>query len=460
MVLVDTHAHINFAKFKDDLDATIAKAFNADVKYILNIGTDLKTTQESVALAKKYEAVYAAAGIHPTDAAELDIDEAVNAIEAFLREDKVVAIGEVGLDYYHDAASHEEQKKLLRAFIKLQKKASLPLILHVRDAYEDFFSILNDEYGDGPVKGVVHCFSGNKDHLKKALDLGLYVSITGPVTYKKSDELREIAYLIPDEKLLLETDCPFLAPQKYRGQRNEPAYIRDLAEYIAELRGISLDDIARITTVNSNKLFGFPDVDLSPKAVYKIRDSIYVNVTQSCSNACVFCVKFRDQLVKGYNLHLDKDPDAQTVIKEIRAYGGKDRKVVFCGLGEPFLRLDFIKEVATEIKKDGCTVRVDTNGHGALINKRNVLPELKGLVDSLCVSLNAPNAELYNKICTPAFEGNVFEAVCDFIREAKKYVPDVMVSYVDLPDVEPLAMEKLVAELGADLRVRHYDVVG
>lgn len=460
MILVDTHAHINFKNFADDLDATIKRAYENQVKYILNIGVDIQSTNESVQLADKYDNVFASAGIHPTEAKGVDVIEAIFRIEQIVKHKKVVALGEVGLDYYHDDATPDEQQKLFRAFLELQKKCNLPLIMHVREAYDDLFSILNDVYPDGNVAGVVHCFSGDKEHLKQALDLGLFVSITGPVTYKKSDALREIAKLVPDERLLLETDCPYLAPQKYRGKRNEPAYIKDLCEYISELRGVSPDDLARITTLNCNNLFGFPEIDLSPKAVYKIRDSIYINTTKSCTNKCTFCVKFSSDIVKGHNLKIDKDPGVGEVLKEIKCVSGDSKKVVFCGLGESMLRFDFVKEVASQLKKDGFFIRIDTNGQGNIINKRNVLPELNGIVDSICISLNAQDEKTYNDVCKPEFSGNVFAAVIDFIKEAKKYIPNVIVTYVDVVDVDKVAMEQLVNDLGVQLRVRYLDVVG
>lgn len=457
MVLVDSHAHLNFDKFGDDFAEVLKRAKDADVNYILNVGTDYATTEASVKMAQEHDCIFAAAGIHPTDASGIDIDEAMCRMRQWLKEEKVVAIGEVGLDYYHDDATPEEQKSLFSAFIDLQKETGLPIIIHVRDAYDDLFQMLETAYPEGGLNGVVHCFSGNEEHLKRALDLGLHISITGPVTYKKSDELRRIAALIPDERLLLETDCPFLAPQKYRGKRNEPAFVRDIGEYIAELRGISLEDIARITTFNCSRLFGFPEVDERIRFAYMIRGVVYINTTASCTNKCYFCVKYEGIPVKGYNLDLKEDPGVDETLAQIFEYDSKD--IVFCGLGEPLLRLDYVKAVASSVKEKGYRVRINTNGQANMIHKRNILPELEGLIDSLSISLNAEDAETYDLVCRPSFD-NAFEGVIEFIKEAKKYVPDIKVTYVDVPEVDEDKIRALADSLGVTLRVRHYNVVG
>lgn len=459
-MLVDTHTHIDFDNFDDDREQVIARAGEAGVHYLLNVGTDLDTSKRSIALAEHYPHVYASAGIHPHDASGINQEEAVAEIVALLDHPKVVALGEVGLDYYRNHATSDDQQALLKRFVAVQKKTGLPLILHARDAYDDIFAILEEAYGAGPIPGVMHCFAGDEAVLKRAVALGLYVSLTAPVTYKKNDALRALVPLIPDDQLLLETDAPFLSPQSKRGKRNEPAYLPESAALIAELRGISLEDLARITTLNCNRLFGFPEVDTTPRAVYKIRNAIYINTTTGCTNDCTFCVRFFDDFVKGYNLRIAHDPTVAQTLAALDAYSYDAREIVFCGMGEPTMRLDFIKEVARVIKEKQKAVRIDTNGHANIINKRNVLPELAGLVDAVCVSLNAPTEELYNTICQPHFAGHVFRDVTDFILEAKKVIPKVVISYVDVPEVDSVAMEALAAELGVECRCRHYNRVG
>ncbi|NTW66364.1 MAG: radical SAM protein, partial [Nitrospirae bacterium] len=184
-----------------------------------------------------------------------------------------------------------------------------------------------------------------------------------------------------------------------------------------------------------------------------------LNVTNRCTSACTFCVRYFTDFVKGHNLRLKDEPTADELIREI----GDPKKfdeIVFCGYGEPLLRLDVVKAVATEVKKKGGKVRIDTNGHGNLIHKRNILPELAGLVDAVSVSLNAQNAELYEKISQPKFGAAAYDAVKEFIREAKKYIPDVVATVVTVPGVDVEACRRIADELGAKLRVREYNVVG
>jgi TatD DNase family protein len=207
------------------------------------------------------------------------------------------------------------------------------------------------------------------------------------------------------------------------------------------------------------QLFGIGEVPKKGRITYPIRNSLYLNVTNRCTSACTFCVRYFTDFVKGHNLRLADEPATEDLIREI----GDPRKydeVVFCGYGEPTLRLDVIKTVATEVKKRGGRVRIDTNGHGNLIHKRNILPELAGLVDAVSVSLNAQNAELYEKISQPKFGPEAYDAVKEFIAEAKKYIPEVTATVVTVPGVDVEACRKITDGLGVKLRVREYNVVG
>ena len=332
--------------------------------------------------------------------------------------------------------------------------------MHARDSYNDLFVLLRKELKNTVINGVLHCFSGSERDLENALRLGLYISFTGPLTYKNNDELRALVAHVPDDRLLLETDCPYLAPQSQRGKRNEPAFLCETAVCIAEVRGISVEDLGRITTINCNTLFGFPDIDFIPRVVYKIRDSLYINTTKECTNECTFCVRFFENFVKGHNLRIDRDPDVAAILKEIESFGTGFKEVVFCGFGEPLIRLDFVKDVSRALKEKNIYIRVDTNGHGNLIHKRNILPEVAGLVDELSISLNAPNASTYRAICRPHFEGNVYQEVVNFVREAKKHIPHVAITYLDLPGIEHHEMERIAEELGVGVRCRHYNKIG
>jgi len=459
-MLIDTHAHLDFNDFSQDISLVIERARGADVTHIISVGVDLASSHKCIEIAHNYANVYASVGIHPHDASKVKGNEFIQTIRELIHKDKVIALGEIGLDYYRNLSPAEEQKDLFRTFLELHKESGLPLILHARDSFDDLFIILRETIGDSNIKGVMHCFSGDASVLHEALSLGLYISFTGSITYKKNDALRSLVVKVPDERLLLETDSPYLAPQSQRGKRNEPAFLTEIARFIAQLRGIRIDDLARITTYNCQKLLGFPIINMTPQIVYRIRDSLYINTTIQCSNECQFCVRFHGDIVKGHNLRITTDPSVSEVIKEINYYQGNFKEVVFCGFGEPFIRLDFIKSVAHELKKQNIYIRIDTNGQGNLIHKRNVLPELQGLIDEVCVSLNTPNEKLYNEICRPHLGKNVYAGIIDFIQEAKKIIPRVVITFLDLPQVNIEEMKQKAQALGVAYRMRHYNKVG
>lgn len=290
------------------------------------------------------------------------------------------------------------------------------------------------------------------------MELGFYISIAGPVTFKNAAHLREVAEFIPDEFLLIETDAPYLTPVPMRGKRNEPSFLIYTAQVISEIRGITVSDLSRITTLNAMRLFKIGKIAEEGEIAYRIRDSLYLNITNKCTNKCGFCVKSRTSYVKGHNLRLEKEPSALQVIKAIKDPGAF-KEIVFCGIGEPLLRLDVVKKVSAWIKKNGGKVRINTNGQGNLIHGRNILPELQGIVDSISVSLDAEDAKKYEKICKPAIKG-AYEGVLSFVREAVKVIPEVKVTVVKIPGVNIEKCEKIAGDLGVELRVREFDMVG
>jgi TatD DNase family protein len=456
-MLIDTHAHLEMRDFKDDLPDVFKRALEAGVEYIITIGTTIESSRDAVVLADKYDFIYAAIGVHPHEVKDI-LHPAYEIIRHLAKHRKVVAYGEIGLDYYYEHSPRGDQKRKFRDMLREARELDLPVIIHDRDAHEDTLKILSEEWSPD-LGGVMHCFSGDPDMAKRVIEMGLSISIAGPVTFPKSESLREVVRQIPIEHLLIETDAPYLAPQPVRGKRNEPAFVRHTAEMIAQIKGLSFDDVARITSFNAMQLFGIGTMPDRGRITYPIRNSLYLNITNRCTAACTFCVRYHTDFVKGHNLRLAEEPTADQLIKEI---GDPKRyaEIVFCGYGEPLLRLDVLKVVAAEVKRQGGRVRIDTNGHANLIHKRNILPELKGLVDAASVSLNAQNAELYNKISQPKFGIETYSAVKEFIREAKKYIPDVTATVVSLPEVDVDACRKIAGELGVKFRVREYNVVG
>lgn len=455
-MLIDTHAHIEMKEFDLDRDEVLKRAKEAGVGYLISVGANLAGSIKAVELAEKYENVYASVGIHPHDVKNMD-ETTFLTLRELAKSSKVVAIGEIGLDYFKEFSPKELQIHRFREFLALAKELKKPVIIHDRDAHEDTLRILKEECVKN---GVVHCFSGDYDFAKEIMKLGFYISFTGVITFPKAEEARKIVEQVPIEKMLVETDCPYLAPVPHRGKRNEPAFVKEIAKTIAEVKGLSLDDVSRITTLNVKDLFGINGAEKEVKLAYPIRDSLYLNITNRCTNQCAFCAKFRSYTVKGHYLELSHEPDFNEVIAAI-GDPSRYKEVVFCGYGEPLIRLDLVKEVAKWLKTKGLKVRINTDGLANLVHGRNVLPELQGLVDSISVSLNAENAERYAKICRPPQGEAAYEAVKAFIKDAKNYVPEVQASVVALPGV-PVERCREIAEkeLGVKFRAREYNEVG
>ncbi len=456
-MLIDTHAHLEMREFNDDREDVIKRAREAGVEYIVTIGTTVESSRDAVLLADKYDFIYAAIGIHPHEVKDI-LHPAYDILRHFAQHKKVVAYGEIGLDYFYEHSPRTDQKRKFRDMLREARELDLPVIIHDRDAHDDTLQIISEEWSPD-LGGVMHCFSGDAAMARKLVELGFSLGVAGPVTFPKAEALREVIRQVPIEHLLVETDAPYLAPQPMRGKRNEPAFVRHTTEMIAKIKGLTFDDVSRITSFNAMQLFGIGQIPDRGQITYPIRNSLYLNITNRCTAACTFCVRYTTDFVKGHNLRLAGEPTAEAVINEI---GDPKRyaEIVFCGYGEPLLRLDVVKAVSAEVKRQGGKVRIDTNGHANLIHKRNVLPELAGLVDAVSVSLNAQNSEIYEKLTQPKFGSITYETVKEFIREAKKYIPEVTATVVSAPGVDIEACRKIAEELGAKFRVREYNVVG
>jgi len=250
-MFIDTHCHLDFPEFDEDRDEVIRRAKNEGIGYIINIGSSLQGSKKALELSRQYNFIYATVGLHPHEADKFD-DEVRVSIEKLAREDKAVAIGETGLDYYKNYSETENQKALFRYLVKLAKDLGLPLVIHNRQAQEDTLNILNSAL---PIKAVVHCFSGDENFLKKCLDLDFFISFTCNITYKKAQNLRTLVKLTPLARLMLETDAPFLPPEGFRGKRNEPAYVKLLAEEISCIKEVGIEEVARVTTENAKEFF-------------------------------------------------------------------------------------------------------------------------------------------------------------------------------------------------------------
>lgn len=254
-MLVDTHCHLDDPQFGADAHKVIARALDHGVTTMVCVGTDLDSTRRAIDLASSRPFIHAAAGVHPHFADKFSTDESFRPLEELAARERVVAIGETGLDYYKKFARPERQQELLRRHIRLALRLAKPLVIHCRDAHDDFFRILESE-ASPPIRGVMHCFSSTRENAQKALDLGFYLSIAGPVTYPNATALADVVKFVPLDRLVVETDSPYLAPQNHRGQRNEPGHVVHVAEKIADLHGVPFDIVCERTTRNARALFG------------------------------------------------------------------------------------------------------------------------------------------------------------------------------------------------------------
>jgi len=253
-MLIDTHTHMNASQFDEDRDEAIGRAVDAGVKRIVNIGFDRETIPTCLALAEKYDFIYAAIGWHPVDAIDMQEGD-LEWIESLTKHEKVVAIGEIGLDYYWDKSPKEVQDRVFREQIRLAKKLKLPIIIHNRDAHHDVVQTLREENA-AEVGGIMHCYSGSWETAKQCLDMNFYISFGGPISYKNARQPKEVLAQVPLDRLLIETDAPYLTPHPFRGKRNETSYVRYVAEAAAEIRGISVEELERVTGENAVRLLG------------------------------------------------------------------------------------------------------------------------------------------------------------------------------------------------------------
>ena len=458
MRLVDTHCHLDFPDYKDDLDEVIKRAVSSGIERMIVPGTSIESSRKAFELSGKYKEVFAACGIHPHEADKVRDEDILELREIATLDGKMVAIGEIGLDYYKGYSGKENQKKLFSKCLELARELDLPVIIHSRNAEEDILKFLRNG-SFNILRGVFHCFSGDEKFLKEVLSLDFFISFAGNITFEKALDLRSVAKKVPLEKLLLETDSPYITPVPKRGQRNEPCNVRLLLETYSKIYGLSEEEIAEETTKNADRLFRL-GAEKKDTIAYQIRNSLYLNITYRCTNRCTFCTRDISDYVKGYDLRLDKEPSYEDIIEAIGDVSRFD-EIVFCGFGEPTLRLDMIKRIASYVKEKGGKVRLTTNGEGDLINKRRIAPELKGLVDRVSISLNAPDEKEYDHLCRSVFGPLAYETVLGFITECRREGIEVEVTCLDMLGEEGVKKCREIAEKrGASFRLRHLHVVG
>ena len=466
-MIIDSHAHLNSKEYDSDREEVLKRAQDAGVEAVVVPGTTVETSRQAIALAAEHQSVFACVGIHPHDASSATA-EALAEIEELSKNDRVVAIGEIGLDYHYDLSPRDAQREAFRKQIEMAVRRNLPIVVHTRESVDEAIGMVEEAVRRNPdwkmesgstharipaLRGVFHCFPGRAEEVWRLLDLGFLVSYPGIVTFKNSPVVETIKSIGFDH-ILLETDSPYLSPVPLRGARNEPANVILVAKKIAEIFGADVNDVARAARYNTKKLFGIKPFD-PPQIAYRLRDSLYLNITLRCNADCVFCDRKGDAVVKGHNLKLEQEPSAEEVIGAIGDPTKYD-EVVFCGYGEPTIRMDVVKQVAAWVKEKRGRVRLNTDGHGSVINHRNIVPELVGLIDSVSISLNSTDPEQYGAMMR--IDGRRFHReMVEFARECTKLLPQVTMTIVGLSDVDAESAREFVKrEIGAEFRIRPY----
>ena len=382
-------------------------------------------------------ALRVAVGVSPRDAIE-GSPQRLAEIRGAMKDPGVLFWGAIGLDYRLNGSEPNLQEDVLRQQLRMAHEEGIAVVLCCREGWSDLFRILEQESGGRKYRGFVHDFSGNAAEAAHCLDLGFLLSFS-----PDSPRLPEIARGLRLDQFLVESGS------------GEPARVVEAARALAEAMEVTVDDVARNAAHNFRRLTGEPAWAEGDVLVYPIRDRLYINLTNRCTARCVFCRRETSPIASGYNLRLEREHD---VAEYIEAIGDPDRfaEVVFCGFGEPTLRLDALLAIGQALKKQGIRIRLNTNGHGNLIHGRDIAPDLATCVDEVSISIDAPDAENYRKIVRPDFGDAAFDAVLQFARACVGVVPRVTLTAVNVPAVDLDACRQLAANLNVELREREY----
>jgi TatD DNase family protein len=446
----------------------IRRASDAGVGIIINPATSLDDSRRAVELADRHPGLYACVGIHPHEAGRAD-ETALRGVEELSSHPRVVAIGEIGLDFHYDGAPRAVQEAVLRDQLAIARRRNLPVVIHTRESLPETAALVRESIASFPSwrshraypesrypapKGVFHCYAGDVPTAWDLIQMGFLVSFPGILTFKNSGNMADVAARISIEHILLETDSPYMSPAPHRGTRNEPSRIGAVAGRLAALQKLSVEDVARATAYGAYRLFGVGRPG-EPRNTYQLRDSLYINLTIRCNADCVFCDRKAEAVIKGHNLRIEREAGAAEIIREIgdpRRY----REVVFCGYGEPTIRLDTMKKVAAWVKGHDGATRLDTNGHGNLIHGRDIIPELVGLLDAVSISLNTADPVQYGALMRldPA---KFFSGMVEFARSCVRVFPRVTMTIVDMDGIDTERARRLIEQdIGAVFVSRPY----
>ncbi len=449
----DSHCHLHFNHFEEDLSSVVEDSRNAGISHIMIPSIDLETAEISANIAEKYN-LYSAAAFHPEHLPEERVEESEwLSLKRVLLRPRTIAVGETGLDYHHQTYSPEKQHLWFRRHIQFAEATGYPLIVHSRGAEEEVLRQLPESLS---VPVILHCWGGDTSLTENAVSRGFYIGVDGPLTYRKNRKLRDLIRLIPREKLLVETDSPFLPPEPFRGKRNEPAFCRSIVIQIRELwnTDLSIEKTSYILWENAMRAYGLHPDNRRADIVYRYGDSLYVNLTSRCQNSCSFCIRKSADGLGGYNLKHLHDPAENLVLSTIEAFPIEEfTELVFCGFGEPTLRDGLLVRSAKAARARGVKTRLNTNGLcTSFLDSQQVIDILQ-CFDSVSISLNASGAKEYNRV-SPSTVTDSWEHLMKFIKLVKRTSINSQVSAVRNSGADLQRVQALAERLQMPLRIR------
>lgn len=448
--LFDTHCHLYSGDLQKDTEGVLARARRSGVRQFLVPGIDIASSRTAARLAAQYDGVWAAAGIQPTNVPDCG-DEVLGELKRLLLESGVIAVGETGLDCYHDQTTLSAQIEWLHLHIVLAEDLGYPLVLHSRSAEDRLLEELPTDL-DVPV--ILHCYTGSQGIALKAVDRGYYIGFAGPLTYKSNDELRELVRLLPADRILVETDSPWLSPEPFRGSVNEPARVGLVADAVASSRGLSREEARSLLWRNSLDALLLAPGCRRTDLLYRLGNNLYANITGRCNCDCIFCLRFRQDGVGGYYLKHREEPssDRLKACFELLEPGWFE-ELVFCGFGEPTQRGDLLIELASIARRKGYRTRLDTNGLALELMHERKVRKLLGCFDRVSVSLNESSEKGYGKICRTGYQ-DPWGSLLRFISLSKRTGCQTTLTAVRYPGVDLTGAENLAGELGLPFRIR------
>ncbi len=453
MLGFDSHCHLHFHHFDSDLTTVIDDSRKAGISHILIPSVDVNTAEVSADIAERYN-LFSAAAFHPEHLPEKSTEEVEwTSIKQVLLRPNTVAVGETGLDFHHETFKPEEQLRWFQRHIELAEATGYSLIVHSRGAEAEVLQHLPESLS---VPVILHCWGGDETQTDTAVSRGFYIGVDGPLTYKKNNRLRELIQGIPRNRLLVETDSPFLPPEPFRGRRNEPSYTRFITMKIRELwnNNLSIERVSFTLWENAMRAYRLHPENRRADIVYKYGDSLYVNLTSRCQNNCSFCIRRSADGISSYYLKHSEDPAENLVLSTIDAAPMKEfKELVFCGFGEPTLRSDLLMKSARCASARGVETRLNTNGLCTSFMSDEKVVELLNCFHKVSISLNASGAREYNRIC-PSTVVDPWDHLMKFIKLAKGTGVNIQVSVVNHSGADIPRVKALAARLQIPLRIR------